>query len=94
LVRSSCVIGVPDEVRIQSVKAFVVLRDDVKDDGSVKQKITEHCKERIARYAVPTDIEFIDELPKTKVGKIAYTELEKLETSKKGLSPQEQLNSN
>ena len=93
-VQSSCVIGVPDEIRIQSVKAFVVLRSDVKDDGSVKQKITEHCKEHIARYAVPSDIEFIEELPKTKVGKIAYTELEKLESSKKGLSPKEQINSN
>jgi len=93
MVRSSCVIGVPDEIRIQSVKAFVVLKDDVKDDGSVKQKITEHCKEKIARYAVPSEIEFIEELPKTKVGKIAYTELEKLEMSRKGLSPKEQLTS-
>jgi long-chain acyl-CoA synthetase len=92
-VQSSCVIGVPDEIRIQSVKAFVVLRGDVKDDGSLKGKITEYCKDKIARYAVPSDIEFIDELPKTKVGKVAYTELEKLETTRKGLSPNEQINS-
>ena len=92
-VQSSCVIGVPDEIRIQSVKAFVVLRDDVKIDDCTKQKITEHCRERIARYAVPSEIEFIEELPKTRVGKIAYTELEKLEMSKKGLSPKEQITS-
>ncbi|MDR0198800.1 MAG: AMP-binding protein [Methanomassiliicoccaceae archaeon] len=94
LVQSSCVIGVPDEIRIQSVKAFIVLKEDVKVDDTTKQKITEHCKERIAKYAVPSNIEFIGELPKTKVGKVAYTELEKLENSRKGLSPQEQLTSN
>jgi long-chain acyl-CoA synthetase len=92
-VQSSCVIGVPDEIRIQSVKAFVVLKNDVKDDGSFQEKITEYCKDKIARYAVPSDIEFIDELPMTKVGKVAYTELEKLEVSRKGLSPKEQINS-
>jgi len=92
-VQSSCVIGVPDEIRIQSVKAFVVLRDDVKVDDRTKQKITDHCKEKMARYAVPSDIEFIEELPKTRVGKIAYTELEKLESSRKGLAPKDQITS-
>ncbi|MDR0334354.1 MAG: AMP-binding protein [Methanomassiliicoccaceae archaeon] len=92
-VQSSCVIGVPDEIRIQSVKAFIVLRGDVREDASTKQKITEHCKENMAKYAVPSSIEFIEELPKTRVGKVAYTELEKLETSRKGLSPQEQITS-
>ncbi|MCL2143331.1 MAG: AMP-binding protein [Methanomassiliicoccaceae archaeon] len=88
-VQSSCVIGVPDEIRIQSVKAFVVLKNDAKENEVTKQQISDYCKENIARYAVPTDIEFIDELPKTKVGKVAYTELEKLETNRKVLSVRE-----
>ncbi|MDR0778928.1 MAG: AMP-binding protein [Methanomassiliicoccaceae archaeon] len=91
LIQCSCVIGIPDEIRIQSVKAFVVLKDDVSEDEFTKQKIKRYCIENIARYAVPSDIEFIDELPKTKVGKVAYTELEKLELSRKGLSPKEQI---
>jgi long-chain acyl-CoA synthetase len=91
LIRSSCVIGVPDEIRIQSVKAFVVLKDDVSEDEFTRQNIRQYCKENIAKYAVPSDIEFINELPKTKVGKVAYTELEKLEMSRKGLSPKEQI---
>jgi long-chain acyl-CoA synthetase len=91
LVQCSCVIGVPDEIRIQSVKAFVVLKEDVTEDDTTKQKIRQYCKEKMVKYAVPSDIEFIDELPKTKVGKVAYTELEKREMSRKGLSPKEQI---
>jgi long-chain acyl-CoA synthetase len=91
LVRSSCVIGVPDEIRIQSVKAFVVLKNDSNENEVTKQKINEYCMENMARYAVPSSIEFIDELPKTKIGKVAYTELEKLEMDRKVLSAQEQI---
>jgi long-chain acyl-CoA synthetase len=92
-VQCSCVIGVPDEIRIQSVKAFVVLKKDVTEDEFTKQRIKQYCKENISKFAVPSDIEFIGELPKTKVGKVAYTELEKLEMSRKGLSPKEQITS-
>ncbi|MDR2866422.1 MAG: AMP-binding protein [Methanomassiliicoccaceae archaeon] len=90
-VQCSCVIGVPDDIRIQSVKAFIVLKEDIKEDAFTKQRIAQYCRENIVRYAVPSEIEFIGELPKTKVGKVAYTELEKLEMSRKGLSPKEQI---
>ena len=90
LVKCSCVIGIPDDIRIQSVKAFVVLNDHAADDDTAKKKILEYCKDNISKYAIPSSIEFIDELPKTKVGKVAYTELEKLEMSRKGLAPAEQ----
>ena len=90
LVQCSCVIGVPDDIKIQSVKAFVVLKNGVKGDDATKQSIIDLCKENIARYAIPA-IEFISELPKTKVGKVAYTELEKLEMDKKGFSVKEQI---
>ena len=85
-VRSSCVIGVPDEIKGQSVKAYVVLRDGVKGDDEARRNIRQYCKENIARYAVPSNIEFIGELPMTKVGKVAYKELEDLEKGKKDLS--------
>jgi long-chain acyl-CoA synthetase len=90
-VQCSCVIGVPDDIRIQSVKAFVVLKDDIREDEDTKRNISKYCRENIAKYAVPSNIEFIEELPKTKVGKVAYTELEKLEMSRKGLAPTEQV---
>jgi len=91
LVQSSCVIGIPDEIRIQAVKAFVVLKDDADIADSTKRDIKEYCRENIAKYAVPSNIEFIGELPKTKVGKIAYTELERMEADKKGLSVSERM---
>ncbi|MCL2786163.1 MAG: AMP-binding protein [Methanomassiliicoccaceae archaeon] len=91
LVQCSCVIGIPDDIRVQSVKAFIVLKGDVNGDENTKQLINRYCAEHIARYAIPSKIEFIDELPKTSVGKVAYTELEKLEMSGKGLSPTEQV---
>ena len=73
----SCVIGVPDPKKIQKVKAYVVLSDGYTASESLKEELFEHCKKNIAKYAMPYDIEFRDTLPKTKVGKIAYTELEK-----------------
>jgi len=90
-VQSSCVIGVPDDIRIQSVKAFVVLKEGTDDGEGTKHKLIAHCKNNIARYAVPEEVEFIETLPMTKVGKVAYTELERLAIDKKGLSASEQI---
>ena len=81
-VQMSCVIGVPDSYKIQKVKAFVQLRPGIIPSEEIKAKILAHCKERIAKYAMPYDIEFRDQLPKTLVGKIAYTVLEKEELEK------------
>ena len=81
-VQMSCVIGVPDSYKIQKVKAFVQLRPDIQPSEEIKNKILSHCRERIAKYAMPYDIEFREQLPKTLVGKIAYTVLEKEELEK------------
>ena len=72
----SCVIGVKDPRRMQRVKAFVVLRDGVKGDDNCRQRLMEHLREHVARYALPREIEFRNELPKTLVGKVAYRLLE------------------
>ena len=81
-VQMSCVIGVPDSYKIQKVKAFVQLRPGIIPSEEIKTKIMSHCRERIAKYAMPYDIEFREQLPKTLVGKIAYTVLEKEEIEK------------
>ena len=81
-VQMSCVIGVPDSYKIQKVKAFVQLRPGIIPNEEIKDKILTHCRERIAKYAMPYDIEFREQLPKTLVGKIAYTVLEKEELEK------------
>lgn len=72
----SCIIGVKDPRRIQRIKAYVVLRDGVVPDEACKERIMEHLRLHIAKYALPREIEFRPELPKTLVGKVAYRILE------------------
>ncbi|MBQ6198801.1 MAG: AMP-binding protein [Bacteroidales bacterium] len=81
-VQRSCVIGVKDPLKMQRVKAFVVLKDNCPKDDDMKQSIMKHCKQHIAKYALPSEIEFRDSLPTTLVGKVAYTVLEKEESEK------------
>ena len=81
-VQRSCVIGVKDPLKMQRVKAFVVLKDNCPKDDEMKQSIMKHCKQHIAKYALPSEIEFRDSLPTTLVGKVAYTVLEKEEAEK------------
>lgn len=81
-VQMSCVIGVKDPYKMQKVKAFVVLKEGYIPDDTVKNDILEYCKKNIAKYAMPYDVEFRTELPKTLVGKVAYTVLEKEEAAK------------
>lgn len=76
-VQMSCVIGVKDPYKMQKVKAFIVLRDGIKPSEDIRQELHEYCKKNIAKYALPYQIEFREELPKTLVGKVAYTVLEK-----------------
>jgi len=79
----SCVIGVPDDYKMQRIKAFITLRDDKNATDEIKASILEHCKKNIAKYAMPTEFEYRKELPRTLVGKVAYLELEKEELEKR-----------
>lgn len=81
-VQISCVIGVPDPIKIQKVKAFVVLKSGYVPTEACKKTLLEYCRKHIARYALPYDIEFRDDLPKTLVGKVAYRKLEEEELAK------------
>lgn len=74
-----CVIGVPDPYKMQKVKAFIVLRDGAEPTEEIKASILDHCKKSIAKYAMPSEFEYRKELPKTLVGKVAYTVLEQEE---------------
>ncbi len=78
-VEECCVIGVPDEQQVELVKAFVVLKDSSQDGPEMKKELIEHCRKDLIKWSCPREIEFIDEVPKTKVGKIAFSELEKRE---------------
>lgn len=82
LVQMSCIIGVPDALKMQKVKAFVMLKPGVKPSEENKKILMEYCKKNIAKYAMPYDIEFRESLPKTLVGKVAYRQLEEEELGK------------
>ena len=72
----SCVIGVKDAYRGQQVRAYVVPMPGVEPTDELKQELLDYCRDRIAKYAMPRELEFRKELPKTLVGKVAYRVLE------------------
>ena len=82
LVQMSCVIGVPDPLKMQKVKAFILLKPGVPADQNTKDALMAYAKKNIAKYALPYDIEFRSELPKTLVGKVAYRVLEEEELAR------------
>lgn len=75
-VHMSCVIGVPDSLKIQKVVAFVMLKPGFAPNEETRAGIMRHLEKNVAKYAMPKSIEFRDQLPKTLVGKVAYRQLE------------------
>jgi long-chain acyl-CoA synthetase len=78
-VQMSCVIGVPDSYKMQKVKAFVKLVPNVLPSEETKRELLDYCAKHVAKYAMPYDIEFKTDMPKTLVGKVAYRALEQEE---------------
>ena len=75
----ACAIGIPHEYRGETVKAFIVTR---KGETLTADEVSNHCKKNLAAYKVPKIIEFIDELPKSAVGKILRRKLKEMEVAK------------
>jgi 2-aminobenzoate-CoA ligase len=69
-VSECCVIGAPDPLRGQLVKAYVVLREDVTATPELVTELQEFAKRQIAPYKYPRAVEFIETLPRTSTGKI------------------------
>jgi long-chain acyl-CoA synthetase len=76
------VIGVPDERSGEVPKAFIVTNDP----NLTAEEVIEHCKTRLTGYKLPRHIQFIDEVPKSPVGKILRTELRKLDHLGEGVT--------
>lgn len=76
-VQTATVIGIDHPYKVQVAKAYIVLKEGIKPSYGIKKSIKEHCQKNLAKYSLPYEYEFKTELPKTKVGKVAYLELEK-----------------
>ena len=77
----ACVVGVPDEKVGERIKAYVVLKEDIK--GITGYELIKWCRESLVAYKVPQYIEFRDMLPKSKVGKLLRREIRNAEQRRK-----------
>ncbi|MBW1942347.1 MAG: AMP-binding protein [Deltaproteobacteria bacterium] len=77
------VIGSPDRLRTEIVKAFIVLKHGVIPGPDLEKEINQYVKMRLAAHEYPREIEFVNELPMTTTGKIMRKELKKLEIKRK-----------
>lgn len=78
-VLEACAVGIADEYRGETVKAFVVLKPGA---AATEQEILEHCKGQLAAYKRPHSVEFMPELPKSLVGKVLRRVLVEREKAK------------
>jgi len=78
-IMEACTIGLPHEYRGETVKAFIVVNPG---ESLTEEEVAAYCKDNLAVYKVPKIIEFIDELPKSAVGKILRRKLKDMEMDK------------
>jgi len=81
-VKMAAVIGVPDPVRTEIIKAFIIPSAGVTPSEALAEELRESVKTRLARHEVPRLIEFVDALPMTTTGKIMRRELRDAEKAK------------
>ena len=82
-VRQAAVIGAPDSLRGQIIKAFVVLASGHAESDALTEDIRQSVRERLAAHEYPREIEFIDELPTTTTGKVRRIELREREIARR-----------
>src|SRR4030095_3723433 len=77
------VVGIPDKVRTEIVKAFVQLRPGTDGTDALKTDRATYVKTRLAAHEYPREVEFVAELPLTTTGKIMRRELRKIDPERK-----------
>ncbi len=75
LVTQACVVGIPDPVTGERVKAYIVLKDGSHENADTEKALITHCQEHLIKWSCPREIGFRRDLPKTRIGKIDYKEL-------------------
>jgi long-chain acyl-CoA synthetase len=79
-VQEAAAIGIPHPTRGEAIKVFVALKEG---ETGTQEEFIEYCTEKLAKFKLPTEIEFRDELPKTNVGKILKKDLRNEEMAKR-----------
>ncbi len=75
-IMEACAVGLPDPYRGETVKAFIVPRDG---ETLTEEEVVAYCREKLAAYKVPKQVELVEELPKSAIGKILRRELRAME---------------
>jgi long-chain acyl-CoA synthetase len=79
-VRLSCVIGVPHPTQVEVPKGFVTLNEGWAGGPELERELIDHCRRQLIPHSCPRRIEFLDELPMTRVGKVAFKTLQDRES--------------
>ena len=79
-VQEACAIGIPDPKRGENSKVFVVLKEG---ETATAEELIDFCRTKLAKYKLPTEIEFRKELPKTNIGKVLRKQLRAEEMEKR-----------
>jgi long-chain acyl-CoA synthetase len=78
-IKEACAVGIPDPYRGETIKAFVVPREG---ETLTAEEIIAFCREKLAAYKVPKQVEFMEDLPKSTIGKVLRRKLREMETEK------------
>ncbi|MBT6193935.1 MAG: AMP-binding protein, partial [Proteobacteria bacterium] len=81
-IQMAAAIGIPDPVRTEIIKVFLILKEGVQGTQALQDELREFVRSRLAKHEVPRIIEFVESLPMTTTGKIMRRELRELEKEK------------
>ena len=81
-IQMAAAIGIPDPVRTEIIKVFLILKEGVQGTQTLQDELKEFVRSRLAKHEVPRIIEFVESLPMTTTGKIMRRELRELEKEK------------
>jgi len=75
-IQEACAIGLPDPYHGETVKAFIVTKPG---ETLTEEEVIAYCKEKLAAYKVPRQVEFMEDLPKSTIGKVVRRKLREME---------------
>jgi len=83
-IKEACAVGLPDPYRGETVKAFIALKDG---ETMTADEVIAYCREKLTGYKVPKTVEFMDELPKSVIGKVLRKKLREMEAERSKKQP-------